>query len=102
LAYTALLWRRIAPEKNYGFQQALWGLTKAYMSEVQINLVPLERETHTTLPTTEAARHLHRAQPTLTLWAMREDGPIRPAQVHGRLAWPVAELRCVLSLSEAA
>ena len=64
--------------------------------------VPLERETRTNLPTPEAAYHLNRAQQTLRLWAMREDGPIRPFRVNGRLAWPVAELRRVLRVGAAA
>ena len=63
------------------------------MATNAVQLVPLALETRATLPTAEAAGHLSRAQQTLRLWAMREDGPIRPMRVHGRLAWPVAELR---------
>lgn len=59
---------------------------------------PLEKETRANLPTPEAAYHLNRAQQTLRIWAMREDGPIRPFRVNGRLAWPVAELRRVLQV----
>lgn len=59
---------------------------------------PLDRETRSVLPTPEAAFHLNRAQQTLRLWAMRENGPIRPLRVNGRLAWPVAELRRVLQV----
>lgn len=69
------------------------------MAAKTIQPVALERETRATLPTTEAAFHLNRAHQTLRLWAMREDGPIRPLRVHGRLAWPVSELRRVLGLS---
>lgn len=61
--------------------------------------VSLERETRTALPTNEAAFHLSRAQQTLRLWAMREDGPLRPMRINGRLAWPVSELRRVLGVS---
>lgn len=60
--------------------------------------VALEKETRTALPTPEAAFHLNRAQQTLRLWAMREDGPLRPLRINGRLAWPVAELRRVLGV----
>lgn len=67
-----------------------------------INFVPLERETRAHLPTPEAAYHLNRAQQTLRLWAMRENGPVRPVRVHGRLAWPVADLRRILGLQEQA
>lgn len=63
-----------------------------------IQLIPLEREARAALPTPEAALHLNRAQQTLRLWAMREDGPIRPIRINGRLAWPVAELKRVLGV----
>lgn len=66
------------------------------METIKINLIPLERETRTALPTHEAARHLNRAQQTLRLWAMRENGPIRPLRINGRLAWPTADLRRLL------
>ena len=62
--------------------------------------VPLEQETRAALPTFEAAFHLNRANQTLRLWACREDGPIRPIRINGRLAWPVAELRRVLGVAK--
>lgn len=62
--------------------------------------VPLASESRTGLPTHEAAYHLNRAQQTLRLWAMREDGPLRPIRINGRLSWPVAELRRVLGVSK--
>lgn len=68
------------------------------MATTSIHPVPLDRETRSALPTPEAAFHLNRAQQTLRLWAMRENGPIRPIRVHGRLAWPVAELRRILQV----
>jgi hypothetical protein len=67
-----------------------------HMVSTAIHSIPLEREIRANLPTPEAAFHLNRAQQTLRLWAMRENGPIRPIRVNGRLAWPVAELRRVL------
>lgn len=72
------------------------------MAITEVQCIPLERETRAHLPTPEAAYHLNRAQQTLRLWAMRENGPIRPVRVHGRLAWPVAELRRILGLQEQA
>lgn len=63
------------------------------MAAKTVQHVPLERETRSNLPTPEAAHHLNRAQQTLRLWAMREDGPIRPLRIHGRLAWPVARIK---------
>ena len=72
------------------------------MESQTLNLIPLDRETRAALPTPEAARHLNRAQQTLRLWAMRENGPLRPIRVNGRLAWPVAELRRLLHVPAAA
>jgi hypothetical protein len=69
------------------------------MEKTKVHPVPLDRETRAALPTPEAAFHLNRAQQTLRLWAMRENGPIRPIRVHGRLAWPVAELRRILHVA---
>lgn len=61
-------------------------------------LIPLAEETRAIVPTAEAALHLNRAPQTLRLWACREDGPIRPLRINGRLAWPVSELRRVLGV----
>lgn len=58
--------------------------------------LPLEQETRFALSTAEAAFHLNRAQQTLRAWACRENGPIRPVRINGRLAWPVASIRAVL------
>lgn len=70
------------------------------MAAKTVQLTPLALETRTALPTPEAAYHLNRAQQTLRLWAMREDGPLRPLRVHGRLAWPVAEIKRVLGVAQ--
>jgi hypothetical protein len=56
----------------------------------------LDTETRAAVPTDCAAFHLGRRPQTLRLWASAESGPIRPLRIHGRLAWPVAELRRVL------
>jgi hypothetical protein len=63
--------------------------------------VALEHETRAGLPTVEAAHHLCRAQQTLRLWAMRQDGPIAPHRVNGRLHWPTAEIRKLLGVKAA-
>lgn len=65
------------------------------------SITPLEQEKRSILSTPDAAYHLNRAQQTLRLWAMRENGPIRPLRVNGRLAWPVSELRRVLQVQAA-
>jgi hypothetical protein len=62
--------------------------------------LPLSRETRAAVDTATAAFHLSRQPQTLRGWACREDGPLRPLRVHGRLAWSVAELRRVLGVAE--
>lgn len=69
------------------------------MAARTIQLTPLALETRTALPTHEAAAQLNRAQQTLRLWAMREDGPLRPMRINGRLAWRVDDLRRVLGVA---
>lgn len=68
------------------------------MSAKIIQSTPLTKEPRATLPTSEAAYHLNRAQQTMRLWAMRNDGPIRPLRINGRLAWPVAEIKKLLGV----
>ncbi|RMX06938.1 DNA-binding protein [Corticibacter populi] len=60
----------------------------------------LDRELRSALSTAEAAAHLNRKPQTLRIWACKENGPIRPIRINGRLAWPVAELRRVLQLTQ--
>ena len=57
---------------------------------------PLDSEVRPAVPTEQAAFYLSRRPQTLRVWAMREDGPIRPVRVNGRLLWPVAEIKRVL------
>lgn len=72
--------------------------------EVQLTAIPTSRfpplkdETRTHVPTGCAAFHLSRKEQTLRGWACLDNGPIRPIRVHGRLAWPVADLRRVLGV----
>jgi len=61
--------------------------------------VSLDRETRAAVETACAAYHLSRQPQTLRGWACHEDGPLRPVRIHGRLAWPVAELRRVLGVA---
>jgi hypothetical protein len=62
--------------------------------------VPLAQETRAALPTPEAAFHLNRATQTLRLWAMRNDGPVKCLRVGGRLAWPVAEIKALMGVTD--
>jgi hypothetical protein len=68
------------------------------MATKALQLVPLEQETRTALPTPEAAKHLNRQPQTLREWAAFQSGPLQPLRINGRLAWPVAELRRVLGV----
>ena len=61
--------------------------------------VSLDAETRAAVDTATAAYHLSRQPQPLRGWACKEDGPLRPVRVHGRLAWPVAELRRVLGVA---
>lgn len=58
---------------------------------------PLEAETRPTITTEAAAYYLNRQPQTLRAWACFENGPIRPVRVGGRLAWPVAAIKRLLS-----
>lgn len=60
------------------------------------HITPLDQETRSALPTAEAAAHLNRACQTMRIWACRENGPIRPLRINGRLAWRVADIRHLL------
>lgn len=60
---------------------------------------PLDLETRSAVDTACAAHHLSRQPQTLRGWACKEDGPLRPIRVHGRLAWPTSELRRVLGVA---
>jgi len=60
--------------------------------------IPLTHERRTHVSTAEASHHLNRAEQTLRMWACLEIGPIRPIRIHGRLAWPVDQLKSLLSV----
>lgn len=60
--------------------------------------IPLEHETRPTVTTAAAAFYLCRQPQTLRIWACKEDGPIRPIRVHGRLAWRVSDIRQLLNI----
>jgi hypothetical protein len=60
---------------------------------MQLNLISLADEKRETVNTDTAAAHLDRKPQTLRTWACKENGPIRPIRINGRLAWSVADLR---------
>lgn len=59
--------------------------------------IPLAQETRTAIPTADTAFHLSRKSQTLRAWACLENGPIRPIRINGRLAWPVADIKRLLT-----
>nr|WP_291939250.1 helix-turn-helix domain-containing protein [Limnohabitans sp.] len=63
------------------------------------NFPTLDSVTKPTLTTGEAAHYLNRQAQTLRTWSCREDGPIRPVRIGGRLAWPVADIRRLLGVA---
>ena len=58
--------------------------------------IPLVDEQRETVNTDTAAAYLDRKPQTLRTWACKENGPIRPLRVNGRLAWRVADLRAIV------
>lgn len=63
------------------------------------HIISIDLEIRTAVDTATAAYHLNRQPQTLRIWASKENGPIRPLRVNGRLAWPVAEIRRILGCS---
>jgi len=61
---------------------------------------PLEAVTRPAVSTDAAAYYLNRRPQTMRIWACRENGPLRPIRIHGRLAWLVADLRRLLGVSK--
>ena len=59
----------------------------------------LESVTRPTVDTAAAAYYLNRRPQTLRIYACHENGPLRPIRVHGRLAWPVADIRRLLGVN---
>lgn len=69
------------------------------MAAKTFQLVALDHEKRAALPTNEAAYHLNRAEQTLRLWAMRNDGAVKCLRVNGRLAWPVDQIKAVMGVT---
>lgn len=58
----------------------------------------LEAETRPAVDTATAAHWLSRKPQTLRVWALTGH-PIKPNRVHGRLSWPVSEIRRLLGVA---
>jgi hypothetical protein len=60
---------------------------------------PLELENRPTVSTAAAAHYLHLAQQTLRIYACKENGPLRPRRINGRLHWVTADIRKLLGVA---
>lgn len=58
---------------------------------------PLEQVTRPTINTKEAAHYLNLRPQTMRAHACKEDFPIRPIRICGRLHWTVSEIRALLN-----
>ena len=65
-------------------------------SEQKSPYPPLRLETRDAVDTHCAAYHLKRSPQTMRIWACKENGPLRPIRIHGRLHWKTADLRRLL------
>lgn len=74
--------------------------SEARAGAVAASFPPLETETRTAVPTDCAAHHLSRQPQTLRGWACRDDGPLRPMRLNGRLAWKTGDLRRLLGVEQ--
>ena len=63
---------------------------------------PIDLETRPAVETAQAAAYLGRRPQTLRKWACLESGPLRPVRVHGRLMWPMRDIRRLLGLPPSA
>lgn len=63
--------------------------------KAQLPNIADERRSH--VDTATAAHWLCRRPQTLRIWS-QSGGPITPKRVHGRLAWPVSEIKQMLGV----
>ena len=66
---------------------------------VQVH-VALEHIVRPMLTTSEAAYYLNRKPQTLRIWACKDEGPIRPVRMYGRLGWRVSDIRRYLGVEQ--
>ena len=59
---------------------------------------PLEQVTNPTVNPADAAYYLHLAQQTMRIYACKENGPLRPRRINGRLHWVTADIRKLLGV----
>jgi len=63
----------------------------------ELNRIALLQDNRVAINTNEAAFQLGRKPQTLRKWACRENGPLRPVRINGRLAWAVADIKRLLN-----
>ena len=74
-------------------------LKDAFMANSNQIFPSLENLTQTSVKTEQAAFYLMRSAQTLRVWAMgKKKTPITPTRINGRLAWSVADIRCLLGV----
>ena len=57
----------------------------------------IDAEIRSHVETALAAHWLGRKPQTLHVWSCQGSAPLRPVRIHGRLSWPVAEIKRLLS-----
>ena len=70
---------------------------QAHAAHISQKHPALEQITSPTISTDAAAYYLNRKPQTLRVWACLENGPLRPIRINGRLAWPVAGIKVLVS-----
>lgn len=98
--FTPLVPQQTAPAQSHPSAAILACLEKRGRIRVGATFPPLESLTRPTVETGAAAYYLNRRPQTLRGWACLENGPLRPLRVHGRLAWPVSEIKRVLGVAK--
>jgi hypothetical protein len=72
---------------------------KSKRAEPRATYPALADETRAIIDTNTAAYHLNRKPQTLRIWSCRQNGPIKPRVINGRLGWSTAELREIVGIS---
>lgn len=62
--------------------------------------VSIDLEKRAVVDTNCCAYHLNRTPGTLRLWAVKNNGPIKPLRINGRLAWQVVDIKRLLAGAE--
>ena len=57
---------------------------------------PLSSVNSPTVDTEQSAYYLNRKPQTLRIWACKENGPLRPKRINGRLHWSVIDIRLLV------